>query len=133
MRRVRLLVWKLYYRTPLGVRITEDIERSVATACNVSWFDYCVLKSFHAELWQRYALKRHRAEEIGYFPTQPKQLATWRNKGAKEKAAAKKDRRRMLRWASREMEKSSHYKQNWRKGAVLIRVLGAFMKDRTGS
>jgi hypothetical protein len=86
MRRVRLLLWKLFCRTPLDIEIQEWVERGVARQCKLTWAEYSRLKAAHPDLWQRWAEKRSKAKAEGGFPEQPWQLRLHRLREAPRRA-----------------------------------------------
>jgi hypothetical protein len=110
MRRVRLLVWKLYYQTPLKIKIAEWVERGAARHCKMSWEEYCRLKAAHPDLWQRWAEKRKRAVAVGHFPPQPWQLRKHRMLQAPMKAKIRKPRHRFYEWAGKKLVRQRGYK-----------------------
>ncbi len=122
MRRVRLLLWQLYYRTPLSIDIDEGIERKVAGHCKLGWEDYLKLKTEHPELWQRAVEKRGKAKLAGSFPPQPWQLQVYRKLHAKRKKLLSKERPRFFEWAGKKLIASRKYKRQWLRKKVLNRV-----------
>jgi hypothetical protein len=95
MRRVRLLVWKLFRGTPLDLRIDQNAEMDAAAAIGVTWDQYLDLRRQHPDLWAKWAAKRELAKVNGW-PPQPPQLRRHRKKTA---PVARKEFRRRLRQA----------------------------------
>jgi len=122
MRRVRLLLWKLYNGTPLRVGIDEEVERTVASACKLDWATYCRLKQTYSDLWQKAAAKRERAQAVGHFPQQPWQLRRYRKVLAPARATVRKERPRFAEWAAKKLARSRRYKQEWRRREVVDRL-----------
>src|SRR5215813_5804166 len=50
MRRVRLLLWHLFQRTPLREEIGLLHEFAAARHCGIAWEDYSALKARHPDL-----------------------------------------------------------------------------------
>ncbi len=122
MRRVRLLLWHLFRRTPLEKAIDETIERSSAAHCKLEWTEYLRLKTEHAELWERAALKRQWAARHGW-PEQPWWLKDWRLRQAPRLARMKHERPRFTEWAARKYLRARNYKQQWLKDMVHDRIM----------
>ena len=122
-RRVRLLLWKLFYGTPLTAVIDETVERDVARHCKVAWADYCRLKATFPELWQRGAVKRAAAQKAGGVPLQPRHLLYWRKCVAKRRALARKERPRFTQWAAKKLIRQRGYKRAWLRNQVLDRLM----------
>ena len=123
MRRLRLLLWKLYQATPLTVRIEESVERDVARRCKMPWEDYLRLKTAYPCLWERYALKREKALAVGHFPRQPAQLRRWRKVGAKHRAVITRERPRFTEWALKKLMRQRKYKYKGLRERVLNRLM----------
>lgn len=122
MRRVRLLLWKLFNRTPLDVPIEEWVERDVTRRCRLPWQEYLNLKQAHPDLWRQAAERREAAKRNGGFPPQPPQLAFSRKFIAKSKAKWRKSRPRFNAWAARQLARERGYKQAWRRRRVVDRL-----------
>ncbi len=122
-RRVRLLLWKLYYQTPLNINVEEWVERGAALSCKLTWPEYCELKARYPALWQRWANKRSRAQQAGKLPLQPPQLRRYRRSGAKQRAFWRKQRPRFAQWAANKLARQRTYKKRWRRHLVLDRLL----------
>jgi len=131
MKRVRLMAWLLFYRTPLNIPIEEWVERGVARRCRFSWEEYCALKQAHPEIWERYAMKREEAVKRGHFAPQPPHLRRWRREGAKRRAALKKARPRFSEWAAKQLLRQRSYKQQWRRHLVLNHLLIRLLEPYT--
>lgn len=78
MRRVRLLLWRLYYKTPLDQVIDEAAEREAARTCKLSWEQYGELKAKYPDQWAKWEAKRAKAVREGGFPPQPPQFRRYR-------------------------------------------------------
>ncbi len=127
MKRVRLLLWRLFVRTPLKVEIGEWVERGAARHCGLSWPEYCQMREQHADLWRRYAEKRAQAKADGGWRPQPPQLAYWRYIKAKQEAHWRKPRPRFTEWAMRKLLRQRGYKQAWRRNRVVDRISVRFL------
>jgi hypothetical protein len=123
MRRVRLLLWKLFCKTPLKIDIEEWVERGAARHCKITWDDYCRLKAAHPDLWQRWADKRAKAKAVGHFPKQPWQLRAYRLREAPRRAKVRKPRPRFTEWAAKKLMRQRTYKSAWRRNLVLDRLM----------
>jgi hypothetical protein len=122
LRRLRLLVWALYYQTPLDVEIGEDIERSVAKRCKLSWERYSDLKQTYPEFWQKAAASRLRAKAAGGFKPQPAGLRRYRKVEAKKKRVLRKPRSRFCDWAARKLIHKRTYKRKWLRDRITNRL-----------
>jgi hypothetical protein len=71
MRRVRLLLWQLFNRTPLDIDIEEWVERAAARHCRLTWEQYLAYKAKYPELWQQAEARRLIAKARGRFAAQP--------------------------------------------------------------
>jgi hypothetical protein len=120
---VKLLVWKLFYGTPLKVPIEEWVERGVARQCRFTWAEYCDLKQRYPELWQRWAEKRAKAQLAGRFPRQPPALRFYRKHEAKRRAHWRKERPRFHEWAGKKLLRQRTYKSKWKRHRVLDRLI----------
>jgi len=129
MRRVRMLLWKLYYQTPLDVQIEECVERGVSEKCKLTWEEYCALKAGHPDLWQRAIEKRALAVKNGRFPPQPPQLRRYRKVEAAKKKVMQRERPRFVEWAGRKMIKARHYKRTWLRQRVTDRILSRLLGE----
>jgi hypothetical protein len=123
MRRVRLLLWKLYCKTPLEIDITEREERGAARQCNMTWEEYCRLKAAHPDIWQRHAEKRAKAKVAGCFPPQPWQLRAHRLVEAPRRAKIRRPRPRFNQWATRKLMRQRGYKRAGLRNRVLDRLI----------
>ncbi|MBL9169736.1 MAG: hypothetical protein JNN07_18490 [Verrucomicrobiales bacterium] len=74
-RRVRLLLWRLFNKTPLALPIDTKAEQDAARAVRMDWETYERLKAQHPELWAKAEAKRTKAVATGSFPPYPPQLA----------------------------------------------------------
>ena len=123
MRRVRLLLWKLYCKTPLEIDITECVERGAARQCKMTWEEYCRLKAAHPDLWQRHAEKRAKAKVDGRFPPQPWQLRAHRLVEAPRRAKIRRPRPRFNEWAAKKLMRQRGYKHIGLRNRVLDRLI----------
>lgn len=110
MRRLRLVLWTIYNRTPLDQAIDEQTERAGAAKCKLSWPEYLVLKAAHPDLWLRAVEKRKRAVALGRFPAQPWQLREYRKTEAPRKALHRKERPRFVEWAGKKIIRERRFK-----------------------
>ncbi len=96
-RRVRLLLWRLFNKTPLDQPIDEQAEQIAAKAVKMDWATYKRLKAQHPELWAKAEAKRAKAVATGSFPPYPPQLARARQVTlpAKRKGPEKLERRKV--------------------------------------
>lgn len=122
MRRVRLLVWALYYRTPLDIEIGEWVERGAARRCKLTWEQYCELKRNHPEEWQRAEARRKVAKANGGFAPQPPQFQVYRKLIAKQKRLLRKPRPRFTEWAGKKLVRARGYKRKWLRERVTDRL-----------
>jgi hypothetical protein len=123
MRRVRLMFWHLFRKTPLRRRIDEAAERLAAEHCGMSWEEYQTIKREQWALWWRSAAKRERARRTGRWPNQPLQLRRHRKVTAPGRARLTKDKPRFSEWAFRELERCQRCEDTGRKERILNRVL----------
>jgi division protein CdvB (Snf7/Vps24/ESCRT-III family) len=82
MRRVRLLLWQLFNKTPLNLEIDEVAERAAAHAVRLAWEDYERLKAENLECWDKASKRRQLAKASGGFPAQPSRLKDYRTRTA---------------------------------------------------
>jgi hypothetical protein len=123
MRRVRLVLWMIYNRTPLHQVIDEQAERAGAVKCKLAWPDYLALKAAHPDLWLRAAGKRAKAQSAGRFPPQPHQLWRWRTIHAGPRAKRRRERPLLTEWAARKLLRQRTYKATWKRHMVLNRLI----------
>jgi hypothetical protein len=126
-RRIGLLLWNIFNRTPLDREIDEQAERDGAAHCKMSWPDYLALKAGHPDLWQKAARKRSEAKARGYFLPQPWQLMYHRKINAPARAKRCRNRPRFAEWAAKKLLRQRTYKQAWRRGKVLDRLMTRVM------
>lgn len=122
MRRLKLLLWALYNRTPLDRPINEVAEREAARRVRMAWDTYCRHKAAHPELWAHFAALRERARANGGFRPQPAHLRRHRNGEAVRRARMRKDRPRFAEWAARKLLKARDYRSPHKRHRVLNRL-----------
>ena len=122
MRRIKLLCWALFNKTPLDQPIDEPAERAAAKRVRMSWETFCRLKTEHPEVWRRYNARRKRAKMEGGFKPQPWQLRFQRHIKAPARAKIRKKRPRFNEWAARKLVRSREYKSQWRRKLVIDRL-----------
>ena len=86
MRRIKLLCWALFNKTPLDQPIDEAAERAAAKRVKMRWERYLELKAAHPEVWRYYTDRRKRAQAEGGFKPQPVQFLRQRKVEAPRKA-----------------------------------------------
>jgi len=123
MRRVRLLLWRLYYRTPLEREIGEAEERIAAVHCRLPWDDYTTLKARHIDLWKDYADRRAQAKKAGGFRPMPPQFRRYRDRVAAARAKMRRARPRLSEWAAKKLLAQRRFKRVWLRHRVLDRLL----------
>ncbi len=123
MRRVRLLLWHLFRKTPLHLPIDEAAEQTAAAHCKMNWDDYLRIKREHRELWWRSARKRIEAIRRGSWPEQPAQLRRARKVLAPRRALWKRPRHKFGEWAAKALLRQRSYTQDWRRQQVLDQLL----------
>lgn len=122
MRRVRLLLWQLFNRTPLEIEIEEWVERAAARHCRLTWEQYLAYKAKYPELWQQAEARRLIAKARGRFAAQPPQLRRYRKQLAKQKRVFRKARPRFNEWASKKLVRARQYKRTWLRQRVTDRL-----------
>ena len=127
MRRVRLVLWFLFNRTPLELPIDESAERAAAKHCKMSWDLYLAYRARYPELWAHRANRREEAKRMGSFPQMPVQFLRYRKITAPARSSMRKPRPRFTEWAGRKLLASREYKRPWLRQRIQDRLFARLL------